>query len=54
MLIIGSISLIALAVTIGVIVVIKKIKNKGLDKRKVDRNKELYYWGFSNTFFRPK
>jgi hypothetical protein len=50
MIIIGSISLIALAVTIGVIVVIKKIKNKGLDKRKVDKNKN-YIIGDSQTPF---
>tara|TARA_R110000822_G_scaffold214257_6_gene349348 strand:- start:1337 stop:1942 length:606 start_codon:yes stop_codon:yes gene_type:complete len=50
MIIIGSISLIALAVTIGVVVVIKRIKNKGLDKRKVDKNKN-YIIGDSQTPF---
>jgi hypothetical protein len=50
MIIIGSISLIALAVTIGVVIVIKKIKNKGLDKRKVDKDKN-YIIGDSQTPF---
>ena len=50
MLIIGSISLVALAVTIGVVVLIKRIKNKGLDKRKVDKNKN-YIIGDSQSPF---
>ena len=50
MLIIGSISLTALAITIVVVVLIKRIKNKGLDKRKVDKNKN-YIIGDSQSPF---
>jgi hypothetical protein len=41
MLIIGSISLVALAITISVQFIIKKVKEKQLDKKVEDINKDL-------------
>ena len=41
MLIIGSISLVALAITLSVQFIIKKVKEKQLDKKIEDINKDL-------------